>query len=167
MVTSAGNLPCKAVIHAVGLKFSGESMKQFKLIYILKQTINSILEQVVQNDYKSVSIPVISTEDSKLSIEQFTASWMKAVLKFIDNDEQKMKNRKLILCYTDSNIKEQIFSIISKEISSHLERKTQEEEKLSIENKLNSEHKNSDDNDSSKNETQTIIIKTKKGRRST
>ena len=49
-------------------------MKQFQLIYILKQTINSILEQVVQNDYKSVSIPAISTEDSKLSIEQFTAS---------------------------------------------------------------------------------------------
>ena len=92
---------------------------------------------------------------------------MKAVLKFIDNDEQKMKNRKLILCYTDSNITEQIYSIISKEISSHLKRETQEEEKLSIENKLNSEHKDSDDNDSSKNETQTIIIKTKKGRRST
>ena len=66
---------------------------------------------------------------------------MKAVLKFIDNDEQEMKNRKIILCYTDSLITKQMFSIVSKEINSHIEKKAQEEDKMSIENKLYSEHK--------------------------
>ena len=56
VITSAGKLPCKAVIHVVGPR-EGEGKENEKLA----QAINSVLELAQQNNFKSISIPAIST----------------------------------------------------------------------------------------------------------
>ena len=56
VITSAGKLYCKSVIHAVGpqMREGDEDQK-------LKKTINSILEIATKSNFKSVSIPAISS----------------------------------------------------------------------------------------------------------
>jgi len=55
-ITSSGNLPCKAVIHTVGPQM-GEGDENAKL----SNAINSCLELATQNEFKSISIPAISS----------------------------------------------------------------------------------------------------------
>ena len=74
MVTSAGNLPCKAVIHAVGPRFNEAAIDHTFEEILMRKTITSILEQVVKNDYKSVSIPAISTGVFKFPITKFAVN---------------------------------------------------------------------------------------------
>jgi O-acetyl-ADP-ribose deacetylase (regulator of RNase III) len=52
----SGILPCKAVIHVVGPR-NGEGKENEKLT----QAINSLLKLAQQNNFKSISIPGIST----------------------------------------------------------------------------------------------------------
>lgn len=54
-VTGAGELPCKAIIHAVGPRM-GEGDEHNKL----KNAINSTLQTAIQHGYRSISIPAIS-----------------------------------------------------------------------------------------------------------
>lgn len=55
VMTNAGKLPCKAVIHVVGPR-NGEGKENEKLT----QAINNILKLAQQNNFKSISIPAIS-----------------------------------------------------------------------------------------------------------
>ncbi len=56
VITSGGNLPCKAVIHTVGPTM-GEGNEDKKL----SNAINSCLELATQKTFKSISIPAISS----------------------------------------------------------------------------------------------------------
>jgi O-acetyl-ADP-ribose deacetylase (regulator of RNase III) len=56
VMTSAGKLPCRAIIHVVGPR-NGEGKENEKLT----QAINSVLKLAQQNNFKSISIPAIST----------------------------------------------------------------------------------------------------------
>lgn len=56
VVTSSGNLACKAVIHTVGPRM-GEGNEDEKL----SNAINSCLELGLQKGFKSISIPAISS----------------------------------------------------------------------------------------------------------
>lgn len=56
VMTSAGKLPCKAIIHVVGPR-NGEGKENEKL----KQAIKSVLKLAQQNNFKSISIPAISS----------------------------------------------------------------------------------------------------------
>ena len=56
VITSSGNLPCNQVIHAVGPQM-GEGNEDKKL----KNTINSILRIVTDQNFSSISIPAISS----------------------------------------------------------------------------------------------------------
>lgn len=55
VMTNAGKLPCKAVIHVVGPR-NGKGKENEKLT----QAINNILKLAQQNNFKSISIPAIS-----------------------------------------------------------------------------------------------------------
>lgn len=55
-ITSAGRLPCRAVIHAVG-PMMGEGDEDRKL----RQTIQSALNLAEKNSFKSISVPAISS----------------------------------------------------------------------------------------------------------
>lgn len=56
VMTSAGKLPCRAIIHVVGPR-NGEGKENEKLT----QAINSVLKLAQQNNFKSISIPAINT----------------------------------------------------------------------------------------------------------
>jgi len=56
VITSAGKLPCKAIIHVVGPR-NGEGKENEKLA----KAINSVLKLAQQNNFRSISIPAIST----------------------------------------------------------------------------------------------------------
>jgi O-acetyl-ADP-ribose deacetylase (regulator of RNase III) len=56
VITTAGKLPCKAVIHAVGPR-NGEGKENEKL----RLAINNVLNLAQQYGFKSISIPAIST----------------------------------------------------------------------------------------------------------
>jgi len=56
VITSAGKLPCKAVIHAVGPQM-GEGYEDNKL----KSVVRRSLELAVKNQFESISIPAISS----------------------------------------------------------------------------------------------------------
>jgi O-acetyl-ADP-ribose deacetylase (regulator of RNase III) len=56
VITSAGKLPCKAVIHVVGPR-NGEGKENEKLALAIK----SVLKLAQQNNFKSISIPAIIT----------------------------------------------------------------------------------------------------------
>lgn len=56
VMTTAGKLPCKAVIHVVGRRY-GEGKEEKKL----RLAINNVLNLAEQNNFKSISIPAIST----------------------------------------------------------------------------------------------------------
>jgi O-acetyl-ADP-ribose deacetylase (regulator of RNase III) len=55
-MTTAGKLPCKAVIHVVGPRY-GEGKEEKKL----RLAINNVLNLAEQYNFKSISIPAIST----------------------------------------------------------------------------------------------------------
>ncbi len=56
VITSAGKLPCKAVIHTVGPKM-GEGSEEEKL----NKAINSVFKLASQKGFNSISIPAISS----------------------------------------------------------------------------------------------------------
>ena len=56
VITTSGELPCKAIIHTVGPKM-GEGNEDFKL----SKSIHSSLSLASDNSYKSISIPAISS----------------------------------------------------------------------------------------------------------
>lgn len=56
VITTSGNLPCSAVIHAVGPKM-GEGNEDSKL----SKAITSVLKLASQKEFKTISIPAISS----------------------------------------------------------------------------------------------------------
>jgi O-acetyl-ADP-ribose deacetylase (regulator of RNase III) len=56
VITTSGNLPCSAIIHTVGPKM-GEGDEDNKL----GSTITSVLEIASQKEFKTISIPAISS----------------------------------------------------------------------------------------------------------
>ncbi len=56
VITSAGKLPCRSVIHTVGPQM-GEGNEEDKL----NNAINSVLELATQKGFNSISIPAISS----------------------------------------------------------------------------------------------------------
>ena len=95
MVTSAGDLPCKAVIHAVGPRFNEAAIDHTFEEILMTKTITSILELVVENNYKSVSIPAISTGIFKFPLTRFAVVCTKAIKEFINKN---INNMNTLLC---------------------------------------------------------------------
>ena len=56
VITGSGNLPCKAVIHAVGPKY-GEGNEDQKL----RSALQNALKHAERNRFKSIAIPAISS----------------------------------------------------------------------------------------------------------
>ncbi len=69
VITTAGVLPCKAVIQVVGPR-NGETKENEKLSI----AVNNVLKLAQQNGFKSISIPAISKEYSdflKINVQRF------------------------------------------------------------------------------------------------
>ncbi|NWT65407.1 PAR14 polymerase, partial [Prunella himalayana] len=58
VITGAGKLPCRNVIHAVGPRWSGE--KSEMCVNLLKKTVKNCLELADVNGHRSIALPAIS-----------------------------------------------------------------------------------------------------------
>ncbi len=114
VMTTAGKLPCKAVIHAVGPR-NGEAKENEKLT----RAINSVLILAEQNGFKSISIPAISTgifgfpkdKCAKILVEESTkfikdnnpasASALE-IIEFCIYDEETLEQFKLVFSHIEN-----------------------------------------------------------------
>ena len=151
MVTSAGNLPCKAVIHAVGPRFNEASIDHTFEEILMQSTITAILEQVVKNDYKSVSIPAISSEVLKFPLTRFAVTCTKAIKEFVNSHKQEMKNRKIILCNFDDDTTNRLLEVVPKKLEQDEESKNEKQSK-DKDKKSSNNPKDRDDKESEESE---------------
>ena len=134
MVTSAGDLPCKAVIHAVGPRFNEAAIDHTFEEILMQNTFIAILKLVIKNDYKSVSIPAISTGIFKFPLTRFAVTCTKAIKEFINNHKQEMKNRKVILCNFDDDTTNRLLEVVPKVLESKEETENIKQSKNKSEN---------------------------------
>lgn len=91
VITTAGKLPCKAVIHVVGPR-NGEGKENEKL----RSAINKVLNIAQQNDFKSISIPAISTGIFGFPKDKCTKILIEESLKFVKNQGSSPKSPEII-----------------------------------------------------------------------
>lgn len=95
--TSAGNLPFKAVIHAVGPQ-QGEGFEQSKL----EQVFLRSLLLCETNDWSSIAFPAISTGIFRVPVTVCAAACFKAITHFWDARSDCIVE-KIIVCLTPNN----------------------------------------------------------------
>lgn len=84
-ITTAGNLPCKYVIHTVGPIYGENYGNDGSLLY---SSYNNSLKLAVDYQLKSIAFPSISTGAYKYPIAEAVKVAFKAVMDFLDKDEQ-------------------------------------------------------------------------------
>ena len=136
----------KLVIHAVGPRFNEAAIDHTFEEILMRNTITAILELVVKNDYKSVSIPAISTGVFKFPLTRFAVQCTKAIKEFINSHEEQMKNRKIILCNFDDDTTKRLLEVVPKVLESKEE--TDSKKKSAKKQSKN----NSDEEESEKSE---------------
>ena len=114
MVTNAGNLKCKKVIHAVGPKYNEGALDHQHEEIQMKLTINSILNLMLEKNWMAVSTPAISTGIYKFPLKRFAMIFWKTVIEFVNNHEDEMKNRKIILCNFDDDTTNTLLEFVPK-----------------------------------------------------
>lgn len=77
--TSAGELPFKAVIHAIGPSM-GEGDEQRKL----EQAVSRSLQLCEMNEWRSIGFPAIGTEDLELPLDICALAFFRAITRFWD-----------------------------------------------------------------------------------
>lgn len=95
--TSAGLLPYKAVIHAVGPQM-GEGDEQYKI----EQAVSRSLMLCNMHDWKSIAFPAISTGIFSVPVEIAARAFYRAILSFWDA-RMDGSLEKVMICLTDKN----------------------------------------------------------------
>ena len=86
VITTAGNLPCNAIIHTVGPKM-GEGDEDFKL----SKSINSSLSLASQRGYTSISIPAISSGIFGFPKDRCANILLDETIKFLTNNKTSLQ----------------------------------------------------------------------------
>jgi O-acetyl-ADP-ribose deacetylase (regulator of RNase III) len=112
VITTAGVLPCKAVIHVVGPR-NGETKENEKLSI----AVNNVLKLAQQNGFKSISIPAISTGIFGFPKDKCAKILVEESIKFVNNNSDSMKALEVIeFCIYDDETLEQfelVFNALS------------------------------------------------------
>ncbi len=96
VITKAGRLPCKYIIHAVGPTM-GEGDEDDKF----KDAIRNILKIADENELESIAIPAISTGIFRYPVTRCAENMFKVIVPYCKDTETSLK--KIILClYEDS-----------------------------------------------------------------
>lgn len=97
--TSAGKLPYKAIIHAVG-PIMGEGDEQRKI----QQAVSRSLQLCDMHDWKSVAFPAISSGIFCVPIELTARAFFRAITSYWDA-RMDIPPEKIIICLTEKNFK--------------------------------------------------------------
>ena len=95
--TNAGELPYKAVIHAVGPQM-GEGDEQ----RMLETAISRSLQLCEMNEWHSIAFPAISTGYSQVPLEICSQAFFRSITRFWDARHECVLD-KIILCLTEKN----------------------------------------------------------------
>jgi O-acetyl-ADP-ribose deacetylase (regulator of RNase III) len=110
VITSSGSLPSKAVIHTMGPQM-GEGNEDEKL----SNAINGCLELASQHEFKSISIPAISSGIFGFPKDRCAKKLVKETINFLTQKEDSPSNLKIIeFCLLDIDI----INVFQKEIDS-------------------------------------------------
>jgi O-acetyl-ADP-ribose deacetylase len=113
VITTAGKLPCKAVIHVVGPR-NGETKENEKLSI----GVYNALKLAQQNGFKSISIPAISTGIFGFPKDKCAKILVEESIKFVNNNNSdSMKALEVIeFCIYDDETLEQ-FTLVFNALS--------------------------------------------------
>ena len=149
--TNAGKLKCKRVIHAVGPRYSEGALDHQHEEIQMKLTINSILNSMLENKCMAISTPAISTGIYRFPLKKFAMIFWKTVIEFVNNNEDKMKNRKIILCNFDDDTTNTLLEFVPKFIKANTkddeEKSDKEDNEKSNKNKKKHKKKSKDSDD--------------------
>lgn len=101
VITTAGELPAKYVIHTVGPIWTGGGNNEEEL---LRSCYRNSLKLAVENDIESIAFPNISTGVYRFPKELAAKTAVDEVSKFILENGQKLK-KVIFVCYDSLNFK--------------------------------------------------------------
>ncbi|NOQ36323.1 MAG: macro domain-containing protein [Methylococcaceae bacterium] len=113
VATTAGRLPYKAVIHAVGPR-NGCGDEQAKI----EQTVANCLQLAEQKRYDSIAFPAISSGIFAVPKELCAQAFKNAVTSYFANDQHRLKNIYLCLLTDDYPVFTAIINSSEKQSSS-------------------------------------------------
>ncbi|KAL0182429.1 hypothetical protein M9458_021804, partial [Cirrhinus mrigala] len=87
IITDAGNLPCKYVVHAVGPRFSNSDRNT--TVQRLRRAVRESLKQATSKNCSSIAIPVISSGIFGCPLSLCTESIAKEVREFIEDHNRR------------------------------------------------------------------------------
>ncbi|OCT63243.1 hypothetical protein XELAEV_18044341mg [Xenopus laevis] len=93
VVTDAGNLPCKQVIHTVCPKWDPKI--QTKCTRLLRRAISRCLELAAENKHSSIGIPAVGSQMSGFPVNVCVQNIVESVRQYVENPERS-KNVKRI-----------------------------------------------------------------------
>ena len=104
--TSAGDLPCKYIIHVVGPQCEEEQEDIRVEKKQLKRGFKNIMNTMLTLDINSLSIPAISTRNFNFPVEILKIVYAQQIKKFIDNNQHQMRAKEIILSNFDKKTTE-------------------------------------------------------------
>lgn len=107
VITTAGNLPSKYVIHTVGLVWNGD--KEEKRV-LLANCYKNCLQLALENNIKSIAFPNISTGIYHFPKDKAAQIAIQTV---IDFDDKEMLDKVIFVCFDEENYN--IYSSILKQ----------------------------------------------------
>ncbi|XP_062614153.1 uncharacterized protein LOC134275890 [Saccostrea cucullata] len=105
VVTSAGNLPCKCVVNAVGPEWANyDEGKRVQCLEDLLKTVINILEKAEKAQLSSVAIPPISSGIFGVPAEVCAPMYVKAITDFDKKHRRKLREVHLVDMDPNNNI---------------------------------------------------------------
>ena len=99
VITTAGDLPARFVIHTVGPIWHGGNNDEARL---LESCYHKSLKLAVENDIKSIAFPNISTGDYGFPKKQAANIAVHTVLSFMSTNE--LMEKVVFVCFDDENL---------------------------------------------------------------
>uniref|UniRef100_A0A8C5TRP4 Macro domain-containing protein n=1 Tax=Malurus cyaneus samueli TaxID=2593467 RepID=A0A8C5TRP4_9PASS len=87
VITGAGKLPCKNVIHAVGPRWSNEEPQ--RCTWLLKKTVKKCLQLAEMYNYQSIALPAISGGIFAFPLEVCTSSIVSSIKETLEESRGK------------------------------------------------------------------------------
>ncbi|KAM4697941.1 protein mono-ADP-ribosyltransferase PARP14 [Rhinophrynus dorsalis] len=102
VITDAGNLPCKKVIHTVGPKW--DPKKKFKCEQLLRRAITRSLEVAEEEGHSSIGIPAVSSGIFGFPIKLCIKNIMESVSEFVEKQNEESSIKRIHLVDTNDEI---------------------------------------------------------------
>ncbi|NWV19113.1 PAR14 polymerase, partial [Origma solitaria] len=115
VITGAGKLPCKSVIHAVGPRWSNEEPQ--KCTWLLKKTVKKCLQLAEMYNYRSIAMPAISGGIFAFPLELCTHSILSSIKETLEESKGNNSLKKVhLVAFAQDSI--QAFSKAFREVFS-------------------------------------------------